>query len=58
MGELVNLNRVRKNRARAERAAQAAENRIRYGLPKAETERERLAREREDRAHEGHKREE
>jgi hypothetical protein len=35
MGELVNLKRVRKQKARAAEAAVAAENRARHGQPKA-----------------------
>jgi hypothetical protein len=49
MGELINLNRVRKDRAKAEAAAIARGNRAKHGRPKverarAETERERAAR--------------
>jgi hypothetical protein len=36
MGEVVNLNRVRKDRARAEAKAAASANRAAHGLPKAE----------------------
>lgn len=36
MAEIINLRRQRKSRARSERAAQAAENRSRHGLTKAE----------------------
>lgn len=36
MGEIVNLKRVRKAKAKAEREAQAAENRVRFGLTKEE----------------------
>ena len=36
MAELVNLRRARKARQRAEQEAQAAENRARFGRPKAE----------------------
>jgi hypothetical protein len=35
MGEIVNLNRVRKARARAEALAQAAANRAKHGRDKA-----------------------
>lgn len=35
MGEVVNLRTQRKRRARAEKEAQAARNRVRHGLPKA-----------------------
>lgn len=36
MGEVVKLNRVRKDRARAEKKTVAAANRVAHGLPKAE----------------------
>ena len=36
MGEVVNLNRVRKDRARAEKKADAAANRSAHGRSKAE----------------------
>jgi len=36
MSELVNLNRARKARARAEKAAIAAANRVKHGRSKAE----------------------
>ena len=36
MVEIVNLNRARKQRARAKQAAQAAANRVRYGRTGAE----------------------
>jgi len=52
MAEIVNLNRARKARARAEREAGAHENRARFGRPKSERDlaaaRERLAAERHD----------
>jgi hypothetical protein len=35
MGEVVNLNRVRKDRAKAAKKADAAANRAAHGLPKA-----------------------
>lgn len=38
MPEIVNLNRARKQKARAGRKAQAAENRVRFGRTKAERE--------------------
>lgn len=37
MAELINLNRARKVKTRAETKAQAAQNRIRFGQSKAET---------------------
>ncbi len=36
MGEVVNLNRYRKLKAKAERERKAAEKRARFGAPKAE----------------------
>ncbi|MEO0399367.1 MAG: DUF4169 family protein [Pseudomonadota bacterium] len=36
MGEVVNLNKFRKQKARAEKEAAAAENRVRHGQTKAE----------------------
>ena len=35
MAEIVNLNRVRKTRARAEKARQAEANRVAHGTPKS-----------------------
>lgn len=43
---VVNLNRFRKKKARAEKAKQADINRIRHGRTQAEKDRERLERER------------
>jgi hypothetical protein len=37
MGDLVNLNRYRKDRRRQETRQQAAANRVKFGRPKAET---------------------
>ena len=34
MGDIVNLRRARKGKARSAKAAEAAENRIRHGMPK------------------------
>lgn len=36
MADVINLNRARKRREREQAAAQAAENRVRHGLSKAE----------------------
>lgn len=36
MGEIVNLNRVRKAKAKTDREKQAAENRVKFGQTKAE----------------------
>ncbi|WP_029003144.1 DUF4169 family protein [Azorhizobium doebereinerae] len=38
MGDVVNLNRARKSRARTKAQADAAENRVRFGRTKAERE--------------------
>ncbi|MGU3493776.1 DUF4169 family protein [Xanthobacteraceae bacterium A53D] len=38
MGDIVNLNRARKSRAREQAQATAAENRIRFGRTRAERE--------------------
>ena len=48
MAEIVNLNKARKQRARAEREAQVAANRVRHGRTRGE--RVRDAKEAEDRA--------
>ncbi len=57
MSEIVNLRRVRKAKGRAEAASNAAENRLRFGAPKAERERTAATRELERRQLEGHRRE-
>ena len=46
MGEIINLNRYRKNRERREVEAQAAENRIRFGLSKDERLQDKIERDR------------
>ena len=55
MGEVVNLNRVRKARAKAEKKADAAANRATHGLPKAERTKADKARERAERLLDGSK---
>lgn len=57
MGDVVNLNRFRKQRRRDEREKQASENRIRFGTPKSETSRQRLEQDRQARDLDGKKRE-
>ena len=57
MTEPINLNKVRKARARAAEKAQAAENRVRLGRSKAQTSASRLEAERARRAHDEKKRE-
>jgi Domain of unknown function (DUF4169) len=57
MSEIVNLRSARKTKGRAEAACKAAENRLRFGAPKAERERTAATRESERRHLEGHRRE-
>ena len=57
MAELVNLRRARKARQRAGKEAQAAENRARFGRPKAEKRLEAARAEKERRDLEGKRRE-
>ena len=54
MGEIVNLRRVRKQAARRTAQAEAVENRIRFGLTKAERQAQKAERERLEKEHEGH----
>jgi hypothetical protein len=49
MGDVVNLNRYRKQRQRIEDAKQAAENRVRFGRDKAERARTKAEQDRETR---------
>lgn len=56
MSEIVNLKRHRKRLARAEDEQKAAENRRRFGRPKAEREREEAENARAQRHIDGHKR--
>jgi hypothetical protein len=53
MGDVVNLNRFRKQKQREEKAKQAEINRIRHGRTKAEKERELAERERATRLIDG-----
>lgn len=55
MGEIVNLNRVRKARAKAEAAKRAERNRAVSGRGKAETQADQAARAAEDRRLDGKK---
>jgi hypothetical protein len=55
MAEIVNLRRVRKQKARDEDAARAAENRARFGAPKPERKQRTAEKERADRAHQAHR---
>ena len=56
MADLVNLNRFRKQKARAEKEAAAAENRVRFGRTKAEKEVEAQEATRKARLLDGHRR--
>jgi len=58
MTEPINLNKFRKDRARAEAKVLAAENRVRFGRTKTEKTVSKLEAERARRAHEEKKREE
>ncbi|PWC39710.1 DUF4169 family protein [Azospirillum sp. TSO35-2] len=55
MGDVVNLNRFRKNRDRADRAKEAEANRVRFGRTKAEKDRDRMEAERRAQTLEGKK---
>ncbi|MCG5243739.1 DUF4169 family protein [Azospirillum doebereinerae] len=55
MGDVVNLNRFRKTRERAERAKEADANRVRFGRTKAEKLRDRQEAERGTQALDGKK---
>jgi len=55
MGEIVNLNRVRKDRAKAQARSTAAENRAVHGRSKAERDRTEAERERAARLLDGSK---
>ena len=57
MNEPVNLNKVRKTKARAEAKTQAAENRVRFGRTKAEKMVSKQEAERARRAHDQARRE-
>jgi hypothetical protein len=56
MSEIVNLRRARKAKGRAEAADKAAENRQKFGVPKAERAREVATRELARRQLDGHRR--
>lgn len=55
MAELINLRRARKARARSEKEVQAAENRLRSGVPKAERTLSSATREKDERRLDGHR---
>jgi hypothetical protein len=58
MAEIVNLNKLRKNKARSEDQTRAAANRIKFGRSRAEKENDRRAEERSAQLHQGKKLEE
>ena len=55
MAEIVNLRRMRKQKARTEDAARADANRARFGVPKPERQQREAEATRAEREHEGHK---
>lgn len=55
MGDVINLRQARKARARAEKEAQAQENRARFGRTGAEKQRDADTAERDERRHDGHR---
>jgi hypothetical protein len=57
MADIVNLRQARKHRAREEKEAQAAENRVRFGRRKDEKHVEDARREADARRLDGHRRE-
>lgn len=57
MGDVVNLNRFRKQKAREEKEARAEENRVRFGRTRAEREKARREDEQASRTLEAHRRE-
>jgi hypothetical protein len=57
MAEIVNLNKARKTKARAQKEVVAAENRVRFGRTKAEKAKVSAERERIDKTLDGSKRE-
>jgi hypothetical protein len=56
MSEIVNLRRVRKAKARAAAADQAAENRARFGIPKSERLKTTATQDLDNRRLDGHRR--
>jgi hypothetical protein len=55
MGEIVNLNKFRKAKAKAEKEAEAETNRVRHGRTKAERETQRRTDEHSSRKLDGHR---
>jgi hypothetical protein len=58
MAEIVNLRQARKRRARVEKEARAAENRVQFGRTKVERERTGAQKDLNERRLDGHKRDE
>ncbi len=58
MSEIVNFNKFRKEKARADKKARADENAVKFGRTKAEKSREKLEQTQHDKQHDGHKLEE
>lgn len=56
MADLINLNKARKERARADKSAKAAENRVAFGRTKAEKEVEKAEAQKAARLLDGHRR--
>ena len=57
MAEIVNLNRIRKHKARADKDAKAAENRVVFGRTKAEKQKAAAEKRIADKIVDAHKRE-
>jgi len=55
MTDIINLNKMRKEKARGEKDAQAAQNRRKFGRTKEEKQREQLLAERAKKHMDGHK---
>lgn len=58
MSEIVNFNKFRKEKARADKKARADENAVKFGRSKAEKSRDVIEKMRQDKQHDGHQLEE
>ena len=58
MSEIVNFNKFRKEKARADKKARADENAVKFGRTKAEKSRDVIEKMRQDKQHDGHQLEE
>ena len=58
MSEIVNFNKFRKEKARADKKARADENAVKFGRTKAEKARDVIEKMRQDKQHDGHQLEE